>query len=134
MTCRLRDRNFKRYNDIMESRIQVKLLATDEGKIPFLEWYSSLRDKVTKLRIRGRLDRLELCNFGDTQSVGEGVYELRLHFGSGYRVYFARVEDYLVILIGGGDKSSQQRDITKAQEIWKRYKNEADRYARDFRQ
>ena len=134
MTCRLRDRNFKRYNDIMESRIQVKLLATDEGKIPFLEWYGSLRDKVTKLRIRGRLDRLELCNFGDTQSVGEGVYELRLHFGSGYRVYFARVENYLVILIGGGDKSSQQRDITKAQEIWKRYKNEADRYARDFRQ
>jgi putative addiction module killer protein len=118
----------------MESRIQIKLLATDEGKIPFLEWYGSLRDKVTKLRIRGRLDRLELCNFGDTQSVGDGVYELRLHFGSGYRVYFARVENYLVILIGGGDKSSQQRDITKAQEIWKRYKNEADRYARDFRQ
>ena len=134
MTCRLRDRNFKRYNDIMESRIQIKLLATDEGKIPFLEWYGSLRDKVTKLRIRGRLDRLELGNFGDTQSVGDGVYELRLHFGSGYRVYFARVEDYLVILIGGGDKGSQQRDITKAQEIWKRYKNEADRYARDFRQ
>jgi len=118
----------------MESRIQVKLLETDEGKIPFLEWYGSLRDKVTKLRIRGRLDRLELGNFGDTQSVGDGVYELRLHFGSGYRVYFTRVEDYLVILIGGGDKSSQQRDITKAQEIWKRYKNETDRYARDFRQ
>lgn len=118
----------------MESRIQVKLLETDEGKIPFLEWYASLRDKVTKLRIRGRLDRLELGNFGDTQSVGDGVYELRLHFGSGYRVYFTRVEDYLVILIGGGGKNSQQRDITKAQEIWKRYKNETDRYARDFRQ
>lgn len=78
------------YNTEMESTIEIKLLETDEGKVPFEEWYDSLRDKVTKVRVRRRLDRIELGNFGDTESVGEGIYELRLHFGAGYRVYFAR--------------------------------------------
>ncbi|MEB3189222.1 MAG: type II toxin-antitoxin system RelE/ParE family toxin [Snowella sp.] len=117
----------------MESHLQIKLLETDEGKIPFQDWYSALRDKATKMRIRRRLDRIELGNFGDTQSVGEGIYELRLHFGSGYRIYFTRVENTIIVLIGGGDKSSQSKDIVQAQTIWKRYKNEVNRYARDFR-
>jgi putative addiction module killer protein len=68
----------------MEPNIQIKLLETDKGQVPFEDWYDSLRDKVTKVRIRRRLDRLELGNFGDTEPVGEGVYELRLHFGAGY--------------------------------------------------
>jgi putative addiction module killer protein len=85
------------------------------------------------VRIRRRLDRLELGNFGDTQPVGEGVYELRLHFGAGYRIYFTRVENTIIVLIGGGDKSTQKNDITKAKEIWKRYKDEAQRYARNLR-
>ena len=98
----------------MESTIQIKLLETDEGKVPFEQWYDSLKDKVTKVRIRRRLDRVELGNFGDTESVGEGIYELRLHFGSGYRVYFARVGNTVMVLIGGGDKSSQNTDIAQA--------------------
>ena len=98
----------------MESTIQIKLLETDEGKVPFEQWYDSLKDKVTKVRIRRRLDRVELGNFGDTESVGEGIYELRLHFGSGYRVYFARVGNTVIVLIGGGDKSSQNTDIAQA--------------------
>ena len=116
----------------MEPRIQIKLLETDEGKIPFQDWYNSLKDKVIQVRIRRRLDRIELGNLGDVESVGEGVYELRFHFGSGYRVYFSRLGDSVIILIGGGDKSTQQRDIANAQAIWKRYKNEAERYARNF--
>ena len=98
----------------MESTIQIKLLETDEGKVPFEQWYDSLKDKVTKVRIRRRLDRVELGNFGDTESVGEGIYELRLHFGTGYRVYFARVGNTVIVLIGGGDKSSQNTDIAQA--------------------
>ena len=85
----------------MESTIEIKLLETDEGKVPFEEWYDSLRGKVTRVRVRRRLDRIELGNFGDTQSVGSGVYELRLYFGVGYRVYFARVGNTIIVLVGG---------------------------------
>lgn len=85
------------------------------------------------MRIRRRLDQIELGNFGDTESVGEGVYELRFHFGAGYRVYFARVGNTVIVLVGGGDKSTQKRDIAKAKEIWKRYGDEAQRYARQLR-
>ncbi|MCP2727066.1 type II toxin-antitoxin system RelE/ParE family toxin [Limnofasciculus baicalensis] len=110
--------------------IEIKLLETDEGKVPFEEWYNSLKDKVTKVKIRRRLDRIELGNFGDTESLGEGVYELRIHFGAGYRIYFTRVGNVIVVLLGGGDKSTQKRDIAKAKEMWQRYKNEAERYVR----
>lgn len=114
----------------MELSIQIKLLETDEGKVPFEEWYDSLKDKVTRVRIRRSLDRIQLGNLGDTESVGEGVYELRLHFGAGYRVYFASVGNSIIVLLVGGDKSTQKNDITKAKEIWRRYKNEIERYAR----
>ncbi|HBK64665.1 MAG TPA: addiction module killer protein [Cyanobacteria bacterium UBA11166] len=110
--------------------IEIKLLETDEGKVPFEDWYNSLKDKVTKVKIRRRLDRIELGNFGDTESLGEGVYELRIHFGAGYRIYFTRVGNVIVVLLGGGDKSTQKRDIGKAKEMWQRYKNEAERYVR----
>jgi len=116
----------------MEPSIYIKLLETDVGKIPFIEWYNSLNDKVTKVRIRRRLDRIELGHFSDTESVGEGVYELRLHFGAGYRIYFTRVGNFIVVLLGGGDKSTQNNDITKAKEIWKRYKDETERYTRNL--
>jgi putative addiction module killer protein len=114
----------------MEPSINIQLLETDEGKVPFKVWYDSLKDKVTKVRVRRRLDRIELGNFGDTESVGEGVYELRLHFGAGYRVYFARVENTIIVLVGGGDKSTQKNDIAKAKELWRKYKDEAEKYAR----
>lgn len=110
--------------------IQIRLLQTDEGQVPFEEWYYALKDKVTKVRIRRRLDRLELGNFGDTNALGEGVYELRLHFGAGYRIYFVRVGNVIVVLLGGGDKSTQAKDIDKAKQLWRKYKNEAERYAR----
>ena len=116
----------------MESKIEIKVLETDEGKVPFEQWYDSLRDKVTKVRVRRRLDRIELGNFGDTESVGEGVYELRLHFGSGYRIYFGRIGNTVIVLVGGGDKNTQNKDIAKAKAIWRQYKDEAQKYIRNL--
>ena len=116
----------------MSSSYQVRLLETDDGEVPFEQWYYSLKDKITKVRIRRRLDRLELGNFGDTESVGEGIFELRLHFGAGYRVYFSKAEKVIIVLLGGGDKSTQQKDIKKAKKLWKKNKDEVKRYAREL--
>ncbi len=84
------------------------------------------------MRVRRRLDRIELGNFGDTSSVGDGVYELRLHFGSAYRVYFTRIGNTIIVLVGGGDKSTQNKDINQAKALWRQYKNEAEKYVRKF--
>jgi len=91
---------------------------TSSGKIPFIDWMQSLKDPVTRLRIRRRLDRVELGNFGDYKPLGDGVYELKLDFGSGYRIYFAEDGDTIVILLSGGDKSSQVKDIATAKMYW----------------
>jgi putative addiction module killer protein len=96
------------------------------GKIPFLEWLSNLKDSTTRLRIRRRLDRLELGNFGDCESVGEGVSELRLFFGSGYRIYFAELDNTIVVLLCAGDKGSQIKDIKIAKTYWNELKERCD--------
>lgn len=70
-------------------------------------------------RIRRRLDRVEIGNYGDYKPLGDGVYELKLHFGSGYRVYFAEYDEIIVILLCGGDKSTQSKDIEIAKTYWK---------------
>ena len=74
------------------------------------------------LFIDKQLVRLEDGNFGDCQPVGEGVFELRLHFGAGYRIYFSQIENTLVLLLCGGDKKSQARDIERAKTYWQEYK------------
>ena len=94
---------------------------TPEGKIPFRQWLLSLKDIQARARVRARLDRLALGNFGDCKSVGEGVFEIRFHFGPGYRVYFGRDGNTIIILLSGGDKSRQERDVRKAQEYWNDY-------------
>ena len=81
----------------------------------------SLRDKVMAARINARLTRVEQGNFGDAKSVGSGVMELRLAFGSGYRVYYGLDGEKLVVLLVGGDKSSQDKDIKLAHEYWSDY-------------
>jgi putative addiction module killer protein len=80
----------------------------------FDEWLSGLRDRVAKARIAARLISVELGNFGDTEPVGEGVSELRFHFGPGYRIYYTLRGKVLVYVLGGGDKSTQKKDIPKA--------------------
>ena len=83
----------------------------------FSEWLDGLRDRAGRGRIAKRIERLAQGNFGDVAPVGEGVSELRLHFGPGYRVYFVRRGEELVILLCGGDKSTQARDIENAKKI-----------------
>ena len=85
----------------------------------FRDWLNGLRDRKARLRIDDRLRRLAAGNAGDTKSVGDGVQELRLHFGPGYRIYYMWQGDVLVILLTGGDKDTQPRDIAKAKQLAK---------------
>ncbi|MGK7941609.1 MAG: type II toxin-antitoxin system RelE/ParE family toxin [Crocosphaera sp.] len=85
----------------------------------FANWFKRLRDRRAKARIQARIDRLEIGNFGDVSPVGEGVSELRIHYGPGYRVYFVQRGLLVVVLLCGGDKSSQNSDITKAKKLAK---------------
>ncbi len=87
----------------------------------FTEWLESLRDVKGRAVIARRIQRLALGNFGDQKAVGSSVYELRIDFGPGYRVYFTRRGSQLVILLCGGDKSSQARDITEAKAMATHY-------------
>jgi putative addiction module killer protein len=85
----------------------------------FSSWISSIRDSLTKARILVRIDRLQLGLIGDSKPVGGGVSELRINFGPGYRIYFSFRGRELILLLTGGDKSSQNRDIRKAQLLLK---------------
>jgi len=96
--------------------------VTEEGRNPFREWLRGLRDVRARAKIRVRLNRIRLGNFGDVKAIGKGVYELRIPYGPGYRVYFARTGQRIVLLLCGGDKSSQQRDIGKAKAFLEDYR------------
>ena len=100
--------------------------VTESGKPPFLEWLNSIRDKKTVAAIDVRLDRIVLGNFGDCKAIGDDLYELRIFSGPGYRIYFGREETSIIILLSGGDKSSQKRDIDKAKEYWSNYRSRED--------
>jgi putative addiction module killer protein len=91
---------------------------TPSGTVPFEEWLSGLKDPVTRNRIKTRLDRVEKGNFGDHRPVGDGVLELRFSFGPGHRIYFVEEGDVIVVLLCGGDKSSQVKDIKTAKIYW----------------
>lgn len=94
--------------------ISMKSILTTDV---FDRWFSGLRDKRAVLRVQARIDRAEDGNFGDCEPVGEGVSEMRIHYGPGYRVYFTQRGHELVILLAGGDKSSQAKDIKAALDI-----------------
>ena len=82
-------------------------------------WFSSLKDRSGRIRILSRLDRISMGNFGDVKPIGEGVSEIRIDTGPGYRLYFVRRENVVVFLLCGGDKSTQERDIARARELAK---------------
>ena len=84
------------------------------GACEYAAWFAGLRDRMAKARILIRIRRVSLENFGDVKPVGEGVSELRVDYGPGYRVYFLRKGKTLVVLLGGGDKRTQSRDIQRA--------------------
>ena len=83
----------------------------------FAKWFDGLKDRRARARIQARIDRVEIGNFGDVAPVGDGISELRIFYGPGYRVYFVQRGDVVVILLSGGDKASQESDIVKAKKI-----------------
>ena len=111
-----------------ESAAIVQYLATRDGPTPlsvepgdpaYGDWLNGLKDTVTRMRLIKRLQRAGLGNLGDVKPVGEGVYEMREFFGPGWRMYYVQQGDVLLIMLGGGDKSSQQRDIERAIQLSK---------------
>lgn len=93
---------------------QITDYLTDAGRDPFKEWLTSLADRQARARILVRLQRMAAGNFGDCKPIAEGVWELRIDHGPGYRVYYARAGGKLVLLLIGGDKRKQQADIATA--------------------
>ena len=92
------------------------------GNDPFKQWLSSIRDTRTSARIDNRLKRVRLGLLGDQRSLGDGVFELRLDFGAGYRIYFGRIGHEGILLLTGGDKNSQRRDIATAKRYWQHFR------------
>lgn len=104
----------------------VQIYLTQAGDAPFSQWLNELRDIRTKGIIRARINRVRLGNFGDCRSLGEGIFEFRIDYGPGYRLYFAQEGQALVILLCGGDKSSQRQDIETAKIYWADYRSRSD--------
>ena len=102
--------------------IELLRYQRENGREPFTEWLNAQRDKLAQARIRVRLRQVQAGNFGDVEPVGDGVSELRIHVGAGYRVYFGRRGKAMVILLCGGDKGSQAADIKRAKELWAEWK------------
>jgi putative addiction module killer protein len=94
------------------------------GRNPFREWRSGLSAEA-RARVTAALFRLAHGNFSNVEGIGAGAFEYKIHFGPGYRVYFGKVRDELVILIGGGTKKSQENDIRLALTRWEDYKERA---------
>ncbi len=95
---------------------------TVDGHEPLTEWLDALRDQQAKARILARLERLEADNFGDCEPCREGVSELRIHWGAGYRVYHAQIGKTVILLLVGGDKRTQSADINRAVEYLQDFK------------
>lgn len=111
---------------------KVRVLVDDSEKVPFEKWYESLKDKKARLAVASRILRVRQGNFGDHHGVGGGVQELRIHLGPGFRVYYGLHGNEVVILLGGGSKRTQEKDIEEAISLWERYRDEIERYSRNF--
>lgn len=104
--------------DDFDSKTELFEYLTEDGENPFHKWLISLKNRSARARIRVRLNRVRLGNFGDCKPVGKGVSELRVDYGPGYRVYFGKSDRKIVIVLLGGQKKSQSKDIQLAQAYW----------------
>ena len=104
-------------------KLVVHEYVDDRGRIPYRDWLVRL-DTATRARVQARVLRFEMGNLGDHKEVGKGVWEARLDFGAGYRVYFGRSGREVILLLLGGDKKSQRKDIKRAQQFWTEYLEE----------
>ena len=100
---------------------ELVMLETADGKVPFEEWFNSDKVRNFQSAIHARLTRIEDGNFGDHKTVGKGVFEIRIPRGPGLRVYYGLDGHRIVVLIGGGNKSTQRSDIVKAHKLFKEY-------------
>ena len=101
--------------------MQVLIYEDQDGKAPYSDWVDGLRDKQGAVKIEFRVRRIRLGNLGHWEPVGEGVFELKIDHGPGYRVYFGRIGT-MVVLLCGGDKKTQRRDVVQAKEFWRDFK------------
>jgi putative addiction module killer protein len=113
-----------------ERERSVTLLETESGICPFDRWYQGIKDKRARASIASKITLLQDTTYNNYKSVGEGVHELRIFLGPGYRVYFGFVGNEIVVLLAGGDKNSQEDDIRKAKGLWKEYKDETEKHQR----
>ena len=104
----------------MNPKYSIQIYAKNNGREPFSEWVSGL-DASIRGRIFARLDRVEQGNLGDWKPISENLCELRFNFGAGYRIYFGRDKDTIIVLFSGGDKKTQRKDIEKAKSLWSEY-------------
>jgi putative addiction module killer protein len=103
------------------------MFLSNEGVCPFEDWFDDLSDSIAQQRILARIARVRTGNFGDWKTVGGGVFEMRIDHGPGYRIYFGRDGATIVVLLIGGDKRTQARDIQKAKGFWNEYKEKEKR-------
>jgi len=103
--------------------VDVRVYLARNGKAPFERWLEGLKDSTARAKVKARINRLRLGNFGDSKSLGQGVFELRLDFGPGYRLYFGRASNTVVLLLCGGSKKRQQADIEQAKGYWNEYQD-----------
>ena len=106
---------------MQQTEYRIEFYRDTGGKVPFRDWLDGLRDVAAAARIRIRLNRIRLGNFGVVRTLGDGVSELKIDHGPGYRVYYAMSGKTVVLLLVGGDKSAQRKDIVTAKRYWKDY-------------
>jgi len=104
--------------------LDVIVFRDADGSEPFIDWLNGLRDERAVARIAARIERLGVGLFGDSKALELGVHELRVDYGPGYRVYYGRQGKRIILLLCGGDKGSQRRDIRRAIKYWEQWKTE----------
>ena len=107
---------------MIDQQIELVEYVNESGKNIFNSWLTKLKNKTARARIRVRLNRVRLGNFGDCKTVGGAINELRIDYGPGYRIYFAKEDSTIVILLCGGIKRNQSKDIKLAGKYWSDYK------------
>src|SRR3989338_8652478 len=113
---------FSLHGNLSIYQYTIAYYLTDANRKPFKEWLDGLKDITARQKIRIRLDRVRLGNLGNNRFVGDGIYELKIDYGPGYRVYYALDGKAVVLLLLGGDKSTQEKDIVQAKIYWTDYK------------
>jgi len=102
--------------------ITVRHHILENGTDPFANWLDALKDTRGKAKIQINIDRMSLGNFGNCKGLSDGISELKIDFGPGYRVYYGRIGSLVILLLCGGDKGSQKKDIITAKKHWLEYK------------